>query len=156
MHQAQEKVTEEELEARATASVVRSQITVFPASYGPPELSTKLYLSMYRQVWRDGGAVVSLMERVAIREAQQEKRKNIDHGLAEATITSPAWIAAKAQTAAIMYVVGKIFNSADPGGFNPEEPLTEEQRAAIKLYAAAYTKAYQLYRHTRRKFLGLF
>jgi hypothetical protein len=165
LNQAQQKVTEEELETRATAAVVAAGIAQQPTLYGEAGAAVQCFLEAYRRVWREGGAVVSsLLERAAVVQAQEDKREDMKRSWVDTN--DSLRVSIQAQMAALRHVVGKQLAAEFASGiFSTEEKepapfLTETQRAAIKLYIDTYSKAYQLYQPPQslksKRFFGLF
>lgn len=147
----QEKVTEEELRSRATTAAMTAAVV----DLSEPEENMKLFLETYMRILREGGAVVSLLELVAIRSAQREKRK--DAVRATAMEVSDVTLLAKARAEALVYVIGDAVMRENLQSAKPLSPaLTPEQQKQCDLYADTYVKYYQLYKIPRKKFLGLF
>jgi hypothetical protein len=153
------KVTEEELQVIATEEGA-NHISLFSATYGLPELSMPVFIEVFSQIWRAGGAIVSQIEKDAINKAQEQKLKDIGP---EHTIPIPEelTIQATARKHAVEYLLSETITIELPVSrlLPLDLEISDEQRGQIQLYEKTYLKAYREYQPPeppRRRLFGLF
>lgn len=156
------KVTEDELRDLAIqegthwfSGIVGSEFT-----YGPADLSMPVFIEVYCAAWKDGGVIVSQVEKDAIDKAHQQKLKD-----AGPTYTDPLpdelMIQAVARKHATEYLLGETLTLDPPISQIPaiKDEITEDQRTQFPQFEQAYLKAYREYplpSPPRKKLFGIF
>jgi len=156
------KVTEEELRVLATREGTSWAFGVIgnEDDHGPAELSMPIFVEVFCTIWKDGGIIVSQVEKDAINKAHQQKLKD-----AGPTYTDPLpdelMIQAVARKHATEYLLGETLTLDPPISQIPaiKDEITEDQRKQFPQFEQAYLKAYRKYplpNPPRKKVFGIF